>query len=95
MAHDMRLVDLQRVHQRNDVGGGHVLAVAGGVIGDVRRRIAALAVGDAAIGAGEAPHLRLPGAVIAGKFMNKDDRHPDAGFFVVQVHTIAGLGFWA
>jgi hypothetical protein len=83
MAHDVRLVDLQRVHQRDNVGASEVLAIARGVVGNVRRRIAALTVGDAPIGAAEPAHLRLPGAVIAGKFMDKDDRRPGAGFFVI------------
>ena len=39
----------------------------------VGRRIAALAVGDAAVRPGEMPHLRLPGAVVAGIFMDEDD----------------------
>ena len=93
MADDVRLVDFQCVHQRDDISAGEVLAVARGVVGNVRRRIATLTVGDAPIGAGKTPHLRLPGAVIAGKFMNKDDRRPSARLFVVQVYAIAGLDF--
>src|SRR6516164_3052189 len=67
--------------------------VARGVVGNVRRRIATLTVGDAPIGAGKTPYLRLPSAVIAGKFVNKDDRRPSARLFVVQVYAIAGLDF--
>jgi hypothetical protein len=93
MANDVRLVDLQCVHQRDDVRAGEVLAVARGVVGDVRRWIAALTIGDASIGAAEPAHLRLPGAVIAGKFVNKDYRRPGARLFVVQVHAIAGFDF--
>jgi hypothetical protein len=93
MAHDAGRVDLQRVHQRDDVGASEVLAIARGVIGNVRRRIATLTVGDAAMIAAEPAHLRLPGAIIAGKFMDKDDRRPGASFFVIQVHTIASLDF--
>ena len=93
MADDVSIINLQCIHQRDDVRAGGVLPVTRGIVRNVGRRIAALTIGDAAIGAREAPHLRLPGAVIAGKFMDKDDRRPGAGLFVIQVHAIGGFDF--
>src|SRR6185503_11067272 len=61
-----------------------VLAVLRAVARHVGGRIAALAVGDAAVGACEEPHLRLPGAVVAGIFMHKDDGRAAARFLVIQ-----------
>ena len=54
----------------------------------VGRRIAALAEGDAAMGAGEVPHLRLPGAPVAGIFMHEDDRRAAAGLLIIQPDAV-------
>ena len=92
VADHMGFVDFQRVHDRDDVVPGDILAVFVAILGDVGRRITALAVGDAAMGAREMPHLRLPRAVVAGIFMHEDDRRPLAVFlarlFVVQTGAI-------
>ena len=93
MADDVSLIDLQRVHQRDDVGAGEILAIARRIVWYVRRRIAALAESHAAIIPTEPAHLRLPGAVVAGKFMDEDDRRPGAGLLVVEVHAIGGFDF--
>ena len=74
VADDMGLVDLERVHQRDDVVAEDVLAVARAVFRHVGGRIAALAEGDAAVGARKVPHLRLPAAPVAGIFVHEDDR---------------------
>ena len=74
MADDVRSVDAERVHHRDDVIAEMILAVFAGIVGDIGRRIAALAVGDAAMRAREMPHLRLPAAPVAGIFMHEDDR---------------------
>jgi len=84
----MRLVDLESVHQRDRVVTRDVLAVTGAIGGHVGGRIAALAVGDAAMGPREMPHLRLPGAVVAGIFMHEDHRRAVAGLFVIQPSAI-------
>src|SRR4029453_5559045 len=58
------------------------------VVRNVGRRIAALAIGDAAVGAGEIPHLHLPRAVVACVFMYEDHRCAASGFFVVNPCSI-------
>ena len=60
VADHVRLVDLERVHQRQHVVARDVLAVARRLFRHVGGRIAALAVGDAAMRAREIAHLRLP-----------------------------------
>src|ERR1700745_211361 len=90
MADVVRLLDLQRGHQRDDIGASDVLAVARGVVGDVRRRIAALTVSNAPMGAAEPAYLRLPRAVVSGKFVDEDDRRAAAGFFVIEIDAVAG-----
>src|SRR5665647_2656781 len=84
----MRSVDFKRVHQCDDVVARDVLAVAGAIAGNVGGRIAALAIGHAAVRPRKMPHLRLPGAEIAGIFMHKDDRRTLAGLFVIQPRAI-------
>jgi len=88
MSDDMRLVDAERVHQRDHVVAETVLAVAVGIFRNIRRQIAALAEGDAAMGAREMPHLRLPRTVVAGIFVHEDDRRTLAGLLMIQPHAI-------
>ena len=54
----------------------------------VGRRVAALAVGDAAVRAGEVPHLRLPGAVVRRIFMDEHHRRAAAGFLDVEFRSV-------
>ena len=91
MADDMRLADAERIHQRDDVAPRDILTVARRIGGDVGRRIAALAVGDATMRPGEAAHLRLPGAVVAGEFMHEDNGRARAGFFVIEMDAVRGF----
>ncbi len=83
MADHMRLVDLERIHQRDNVVARDVLAVFSAVLRHIGRRIAALAVGDAAVHAREMPHLRLPGAEVASIFMHEDNGRAAASLFVI------------
>ena len=89
MPDHMRLVDLERVHDRDDVVAEMVLAVSVRIVRDIGGRIAALAVADAAVRAREMAHLRLPGAVVAGIFMHEDDRRAAAGFLVIEPNAVA------
>ena len=88
MADDMRLVDLQRIHQRDDVVARDVLAVARRIGRHIRRRITALAVGDAAMGAREVAKLRLPGAVIARIFVDENHGTPGPDFLVIELGPV-------
>jgi len=88
MADDVRLVDLQRIHQRDHVIAGDVLAVFGAVGRHVGRRIAALAIGDTAVRARKEPHLRLPGAIVACVFVHEDDWSALPSLFIIEASAI-------
>src|SRR5262249_2653217 len=90
----MRFFDAECVHQGDDVSAGNILAVARRIVRDIRRRIATLAERDAAMRAGKMAHLRLPGAVVAGKFMDEHHRRAGARFFVIKIHAVAGFELW-
>ena len=94
MADHMRLLDAERVHQRDDVGARDILAVTGRIVGHIGRRIAALAIGDAAMGAREIAHLRLPLPIVAGEFVHEDDGRAGADFFVIEVGAVRGFDLW-
>ena len=84
----MRLVDLQRIHDGDDVVAEHILGVLVGILRHVGRRVAALAVGDAAVRAGKVPHLRLPGAVVGRVFVHEYNRRAAAGFLDVEFGAV-------
>src|SRR5665213_1117190 len=88
MADDMRLVDLERIHHRDDVVAEMVLAIFAGAVWNIRGRITALAISDTAVRAGEMAHLRLPRAPIAGIFMHEDDGRALARFLDIQPDTV-------
>jgi hypothetical protein len=67
MPDDVGVFDAKRVHQCDDIGTCEILAIARRIVGNIRRRIAALTERDAAMRAAEMAHLRLPGAVVTGK----------------------------
>src|SRR5262249_58409967 len=79
---------------REDVSAGNSLAVARRIVRDIRRRIAALAERDAAMGARKAAHLRLPGAVVACELMDEDNGRAGARFFVIKIHAVTGFDLW-
>jgi hypothetical protein len=93
MPDDVGVFDAKRVHQCDDIGTCEILAIARRIVGNVRRRIAALTERDAAMRAAEMAHLRLPGAVVTGKFMDEDDRRSRPGFLVIQIHAVTGSDF--
>ena len=74
VADDVSLVDFQGIHHRQNVIARDILAVARAIFRHVGWRITALAVGDAAVRAGEEAHLHLPRAVVAGIFVHEDHR---------------------
>jgi hypothetical protein len=43
--------------------------------------------------AAEMAHLRLPGAVVTGKFMDEDNRRSRARFLVIQTNVVTGSDF--
>ena len=84
MADYVRLVDAERIHDGDDVAAHDVLAITRRIARHVRRRIAAGTEGDAAMRTREIAHLRFPGAVVAGEFMDEDDRRSRPGLFAVE-----------
>src|SRR5690606_15812904 len=91
MSHDVRPLDRKGVHEFDHIETSPVLLVQGRIGWHVRRWITARAEGDASMRSTEAPHLRLPGPVITGKFMDEDYRLAFTLYFVVQIHAIAGF----
>jgi hypothetical protein len=90
VADDVGSFYAERVNQRDNVGSSNVLTVTSRIVGNIRRRIAALAERDAAMGARKAAHLRLPGAIVACELMNEDDGRASARFFVMETYAVAG-----
>jgi hypothetical protein len=88
---DVGFGDIQRIHDGDDVSAGDVLTVTRGVGGNIQGRVAALAIGDAPMGAAEAAHLRLPRAVVAGKLMDEDHGRARAGFLIIKIHAVGGF----
>ncbi len=91
-ADHMRLADAQVVQHGGDVVRGAGLGVACRIVRDIGRRIAARGVADRAVALAEMPHLRFPGAVVAGEFMHEDQRRAGAGFLIVQADPVIGRG---
>ncbi len=87
----MGLFDAERVHDRDHIASRNILPVARRIVRHVRRRIAALAVGDAAMRARKTAHLRLPGTIVAGEFVDEDNRRAAAGFFVIEAHAVGSI----
>ena len=85
----VRLVDLQVIEDCDDVVARSGLRVFLDVVGNVRRRIAAGVVRDAAVAPREVPQLRLPAPVVAGELVHEDHRVAAAGLLVVELHTVA------
>ena len=80
---DMRLVDLELVEHVYRVIDRAPLRIFLDRIRNLRWRIAARIVGDAAVAAGEIADLKLPGAIVAGEFMDEQDRPAGAAVLVV------------
>src|SRR5262245_44656367 len=89
MADDVRLIDLEGIHDLGDVVAEAILAVFVGIAWNIGWRIAALAVSDAAVRAREASHLRLPGAVVRRIFVHKDDRRALPCFLIVEPRPVS------
>ena len=94
MADHVRLLDAERIHECDDIGARHVLAVTRRIVRHVGRRIAALAIGDAAMGAREIAHLRLPLPIVASEFVHEDDGRAGADLFVIELRAVRGFDLW-
>src|ERR1700751_6132639 len=90
MADDVRFLKPQSVQNGERICNCHVLAVACGVFRDVGWWISALTERDASMRSREMAHLRLPGPVVAGIFVDEDDGAPGPHFFVIQLCATGG-----
>ena len=88
---NMGLVDPEMVQHRGNVVRRPRLRIVSHGVGHVRWRISPRGIGDGAIALAEMPHLRLPGAMVAGELMHEDDRCARAGLFVMQANAVIGL----
>src|ERR1700732_1256665 len=86
----MRLVDFERIEHRADVIAGAVLRKALAVPGYIRRGISACIKGDTAVALTEIAQLQFIGSIVAGKFVNEDDRNPTADLFVIELDAVVG-----
>src|SRR5260370_32390404 len=82
-AADMRLRDTKMIEHHENVVGCAVLAIGRWILRHVRRRIAARGIGDGAVAPAEMLKLLFPAAMIAGEFMDEDDRRTAACFLIV------------
>src|ERR1700722_2553819 len=87
-AADMRLPDRKMIEHRQDVVGRAVLAIGRRILRYVRWRVAAGGLGDGAVALAEMLKLLFPAAMVAGEFMDEDDRRAAAGFLKVQPHAV-------
>ena len=78
----------EMAHDGAEIGDRVVLAVSGNRRRNIRGRIAACAIGNAAVAAREVAELRLPTAKVARELMHEDDRITAAGFFVIELHIV-------
>src|ERR1700691_2226230 len=88
MANNVSFVDAERIHDRHDVVAGYILTVASWIFRHVRRRIAARRKCNAAMRTREIPHLRFPRAMVAGEFVDKDDRSAGTGLFAMELGAV-------
>ena len=85
---DVRVGDGVSVQYGDGVVDGVLLGIRSGIGGDLRRGIAPGAVGDAAVAPREPPHLRLPGAMVAGELVDEEDRIAAPHRLGVQRHAV-------
>jgi hypothetical protein len=76
------------VEHGDRVGNRPVLAVGGGIVRRVGRRVAARRVGDALVGPGEEPDLRLPAPVVSGELMDEQQRSAGPGDLGMQPDAV-------
>src|SRR5664279_1765813 len=84
----MRLPDSKMIKHRQNVVSGAVLAIGRRILRYVRWRIAARGIGDGPVAPAKMQKLLFPAAMIAGEFMDEDDRRAASGFLVVQPYAV-------
>ena len=84
MTDHMGLAGIQRVEDRERVGNRDVLAVGRAAFRYSGRRIAARGIGDAPVVVLKFSDLLGPGPVIAGEFVDKQNRGAGTVLLVIQ-----------
>src|ERR1700722_6455946 len=87
-AENMRLRNRKMINHPQNVVGRAALAIGRRILRYVRWRIAARGIGDGPVALPEMLKLLFPAAMIAGEFMDEDDRRAASGFLVVQPHAV-------
>jgi hypothetical protein len=93
-AHDVRALQAERIEHTSDVVARPRLRVALEILGDLRWRIAARVVGDAAVATREEAHLRLPAAMVAAELVHEHDRGAATRFLVIELDAVVGGEGW-
>ena len=88
MTNNVRFVDAKPIHDRHDIVASDVLTVAGRIFRYVRGRIAARGKRNAAMRTREITHLRFPRAIVAGEFVDEDDRSAGASLFAIKLSAV-------
>jgi hypothetical protein len=88
-ADNMGLIDFQVIEYVDCIVDCTSLRIALHRVRHFGWRISACIVGNASIPAREKTDLKLPGAIIAGELVNKQDGPAGASILVIQFHAIA------
>jgi len=89
-ADEMRLCDFEPVQNASKILARPLLRVALKTLGNIRRRVAARIVRDAAVASRQIAHLRFVAAEVAGEFVGKHNRRAGAGFLAIEFDAIVG-----
>lgn len=89
---EVRAIELEVVEHGDAIAHPMQIGIGIGVIRHVGRRIAARRISDAAAALAEFAHLRLPAAVVAGKFVHEHDGRALPDFLVVKAHVVGRDG---
>src|SRR5581483_3592649 len=84
----MGLLDFEVVENADRVVDGATLRIFVDRVRNVGGGISSRIISDAAVAAGEIAHLQLPGAIVAGEFMNEQDRPAGAAVFIIKLHLV-------
>src|SRR6266849_4378360 len=87
-ATDMRLLDTKMIEHHENVVRCAVLAIGRRILRHVRRRIAARGIGDGPVTPAKMLKLLFPAAMIAGEFMDEDDRRAASGFLIIWPYAV-------
>jgi hypothetical protein len=91
---NVRFVDLESIQHGPNVVSRALLRVALAILRDIRRGVSAGVECHAAIILREMANLLLVGAVVAGKFMDKNNRDAFASFLIVELDPVIGRQMW-